>query len=189
MASLSGVSDIELYNSMKAGSQKAYDQIYARYWQKLYTETHRRLKNVELVEEIVHDVFIDLWEKREKKQIEHLYRYLVTAVRYSVFTNYKKKKSLPYFEEPLEHMALSYLEADSLLNVKELKNCVAIWLTMQPEKRAEVFRLKYMEDLSTREISEHLGISQKTVQNQLITSFASLREFVKKMMILLVLIP
>ena len=86
-------------------------------------------------------------------------------------------------------MALSYLEADSLLNVKELKNCVAIWLTMQPEKRAEVFRLKYMEDLSTREISEHLGISQKTVQNQLITSFTSLREFVKKMMILLVLLP
>jgi RNA polymerase sigma factor (sigma-70 family) len=188
MASLSGASDAELLISMKGGDKSAYNEIYERYWKKLYNETFKRLKNTALVEEIVQDVFIDLWVKRERKQIEHLYRYLIIAVRYTVYTNYRRTKSLPYFEEPLEHMALSDLEADSLLNVKELRACISLWMTMQPEKRAEIFRLKYMEDFSTREISEMLGISQKTVQNQLITSFTSLRDFLKKLMILLTLI-
>ena len=101
---------------------------------------------------------------------------------------YKKGKTSPIFEEPLEYIALDSLQADSLLNVKELKSCISLWLSMQPEKRGEIFRLKYMEDLTTREISEILGISQKTVQNQLITSFTSLREFLTKLMIVLMVL-
>jgi len=188
MASFSGASDAELLISMKDGSKSAYNEIYVRYWKRLYNEAFKRLKNTELVEETVQDVFVDLWISRERKQIQHLYKYLIVSVRYTIYTKYRKKKSLPYFEEPLEHIALSDLEADSFLNVKEIKGCIAIWMSMQPEKRAEIFRLKYMEDFSTREISEMLGLSQKTVQNQLITSFTSLRDFLKKLMILMTLI-
>ncbi len=185
MASPSDASDAELLVLMKQGSKAAFDVIYDRYWKKLYNETYKRLKNIMVVEEIVQDVFTDLWAKREVKDIQFLYKYLLTAVRYTVFTNYRKNKSTPYFEEPLEHMALSSLEADTLLNVKELKGCIDIWMSMQPEKRAEVFRLKYIDDYTTKEISEMLGITQKTVQNQLLTSFNSLRDFLRKMMMLL----
>jgi RNA polymerase sigma factor (sigma-70 family) len=188
MSPMSGSTDPELLIMMKQGSKAAFDEIYERYWKKLFNDTYKRLRKMEVVEEIVQDVFADLWAKREVKEIQYLYKYLLTAVRYTVFTTYKKNKATPYFEEPLEHMALSSLESDTLLNVKELQGCIAIWMTMQPEKRAEIFRLKYVEDFSTREISEMLGISQKTVQNQLLTSFNSLREFLKKFMILLSLI-
>lgn len=99
----------------------------------------------------------------------------------------KKGKTAPIFEEPLEFIALDSLQADSLLNVKELQACIKLWMSLQPEKRGEIFRLKYVEDLTTREISEILGIAQKTVQNQLRTSFASLRDFLSKLMILLTL--
>lgn len=188
MSPISGSTDAELLIMMKQGSRAAFNEIYERYWKKLYNDTYKRLRRIEIVEEIVQDVFSDLWVKREVKDIQYLYKYLVTAVRYTVFTTYKKNKSTPYFEEPLEHMALSSLEADTLLNVKELKGCIAIWMAMQPEKRAEIFRLKYMDDYSTKEISEILGISQKTVQNQLLTSFNSLRDFLRKLMILLTLV-
>jgi RNA polymerase sigma factor (sigma-70 family) len=180
-------SDTELTFHLKEGEKVAFDEIYERYWKKLYNDTYKRLRRVEQVEEIVQDVFTDLWAKRTTKNIENLYGYLLTAVRYQVFMLYKKGKTSPIFEEPLEHLAFDTLQADSLLNVKELKGCIALWLSMQPEKRGEIFRLKYMEDLTTREISEMLGISQKTVQNQLLTSFTSLREFLSKLMILLTL--
>lgn len=180
--------DEELLIFMKQGNRAAFEVIYERYWKKLYNETHKRLKDIMLVEEIVQDVFTDLWARREVKDIQFLNKYLITAVRYSVFAKYKKRKTTPYFEEPLEHMALSSLEADTLLNVKELKGCITIWMSMQPEKRLEIFRLKYLDDYTTREISEMLGLSQKTVQNQLLTSFNSLRDFLKKLMILLSLV-
>ena len=113
------------------------------------------------------------------KQIEHLQKYLIVAARYTLYLNYRKRKLLPYFEEPFENMAISSMEADSLLKLKELKTAVSLWSDRQPEKRAEIFRLKHIEDLSTKQISKTLGLTQKTVQNQLITSFKSLREFLK----------
>lgn len=188
LAAFRSFSDTDLISYLKEGEKTAFDVIYDRYWKKLYNDTYKRLRRQEQVEEIIQDVFTDLWTKRANRNIENLYGYLLTSVRYQVYMLYKKGKTAPIFEEPLEFIALDSLQADSLLNVKELQGCIKVWMSMQPEKRGEIFRLKYVEDLTTREISEILGIAQKTVQNQLLTSFASLRDFLSKLMILLTLI-
>ncbi|MBB5636936.1 RNA polymerase sigma-70 factor (ECF subfamily) [Pedobacter cryoconitis] len=180
--------DTQLVASMTAGDKAAFDEIYERYWKKLYNESFKRLRSMEQVEELVQSVFVDLWTKKERKNIQNIYAYLLTAVRYQVYMLYKKGRTLPQFEEPLEHMALSYSSADSLLNEKEIRNYIAVWLALQPEKRGEIFRMKFMEERTTKEISEHLGISQKTVQNQIITSHASLREFLQKIMIMMTIL-
>lgn len=185
LAKYHSYTDPELVSYLQEGDKEAFDEIYERYWKKLYNETYRRLKHIELIEEIVQDVFAELWSKRAVRKIDNLYPYLLTCVRYQVFMLYKKGKSSPEFEVPLEHIALSDLQADSLFNEKELKGCIALWMTLQPQKRGEIFRMKYMEDLTTKEISELLGISQKTVQNQLLTSFSNLRDFLNKIMVLL----
>ncbi|RAJ32964.1 RNA polymerase sigma factor [Pedobacter cryoconitis] len=177
--------DAQLVASMTAGDKAAFDEIYERYWKKLYNESFKRLRNMEQVEELVQSVFVDLWSKKERKSIINIYAYLITAVRYQVYMLYKKGQTLPQFEEPLEHMALSGSEADSLLNEKEIRNYIAVWLAMQPEKRGEIFRMKFMEEMTTREISEKLGISQKTVQNQVLTSHASLKQFLERLMVMM----
>ena len=177
--------DEDLLRMMKTGDRTAFDDIYDRYWQRLYSEAHKRLKNTQQIEELVQDVFADLWEKRESKDIVNLRSYLLTCTKYQVYAIYRKEKNNPEFEEPLEAMAFYNVHADTMLNEKELRGCVAIWLGMQPVKRAEIFRLKYMEDMGTRQISEILNISQKTVQNQLLNSYASLRKFLNKMMVAL----
>lgn len=177
--------DSQLVSLIREGDRMAFDEVYERYWKKLYNDTFKRLKSIEMIEEIVQDVFSNLWSTRASRKIQNVYPYLLTAVRYQVFMLYKKGRNMPIFEAPLEHMALSSLQTDSLFNEKELRGCIAIWMVMQPEKRRVIFQMKYMNDQSTKEISEILGISQKTVQNQLLTSFASLRDFLSKMMILL----
>nr|WP_162988805.1 sigma-70 family RNA polymerase sigma factor [Pedobacter schmidteae] len=167
--------DVELSALIKAGDEAAFDETYRRYWKKLYSEAYKRLRNAELCEEVIQDVFADFWVKREEKQVLQLFPYLAASVRYQVFMLYKKGKSLPVFEEPLEHMAEESLQADSLFYEKELRECIDVWLALQPEKRREIFKMRFSDELSTREISEILGISQKTVQNQLLTATASLR--------------
>ncbi|MFA4870070.1 MAG: sigma-70 family RNA polymerase sigma factor [Pedobacter sp.] len=167
--------DAQLVNLVKSGDEMAFDETYKRYWKKLYSEAYKRLRNAELCEEVIQDVFADLWVKRSEKQINELFPYLLTAVRYQVYMLYKKGKSMPVFEEPLEYMAQESLQADSLFYEKELKSSIESWLALQPEKRREIFRMRFMQELSTREISEILGVSQKTVQNQLLTATATLR--------------
>ena len=175
-------SDAELTAYLTAGDRAAFEEIYERYWKKLYNETFKRLRNMELVEEVVQDVFSDLWMKKEKKNIENIYAYLIGAVRYQVYIRYKKGQAIPHFEVPLDHLLLSSIQADSLFKEKELKWCISVWLAMQPVKRAEIFKMKYIDDRSTKEISELLNISQKTVQNQLLHSFSDLRTFLNKIM-------
>jgi len=181
--------DVQLVTLLMEGDRLAFDEVYERYWKKLYNDTYKRLKSIEMIEEIVQDVFSNLWSSRGKRNIQNIYPYLLTSVRYQVFMLYRKGKATPEFEEPLEHMILSSLQADSLFNEKELRGCISVWMALQPDKRRAVFQMKYVDEKSTREISEILGISQKTVQNQLLTSFSSLRDFLSKVMIMLTILP
>lgn len=171
----SNLTDQELTGLVKQNDKEAFDEIYARYWKKCYHDAYSKLRNAELSQELVQDLFISLWTKRAEREINNLPNYLSTAVRFQVFTLYRKNKKAPVFEEPLDHMAETYLQADSLFNLKELKGQIEQWLKMQPEKRRQIFKMRFMEDLSTKEISEILNISQNTVQNHLLTATKNLK--------------
>jgi RNA polymerase sigma-70 factor (family 1) len=180
--------DDELAAMLTEGSEAAFDLIYARYWKKLYNEAFKRINDGSESEEIVQDVFVDLWHKRGSRRIENLRGYLLGAVRYQVFAVYHKRKNLPAFEEPLDYMAFSADNADANFLRDELLASIHQWLETQPEKRREIFRLRFLEGLSTLEIAEQLDISRKTVQNQLNTSQQSLRESIGRLLIAVILL-
>lgn len=182
MAYFKNHTDIELVILLREGEEDAFDEIYRRYWKSLFQEARKRLGESEYAEEVVQDVFIDLWVNRSTREINQLYAYLQTAVRYQVFMLYKKHKKLPFFEEPLEHMGFSDDKADSPFCLNELLAGIEVWLAHQPVKRREIFRLRYLEQLSTKEIAEELFIAQKTVQNQLINGQESFRAAVSKLL-------
>lgn len=176
-------SDEQLLNFLtQKDDERALVEIYKRYWKHLYNQAYKRLKQAEICEEIVQDVFVDLWTNRKKRQIEKLLPYLQTSVRYQVFMAYNKGNKLPDFEEPLEHLLTVPADADAGFFLNELITAVQNWLDLQPEKRREIFRLKFLENCTTKEIAEHLNISQKTVQNQLHGAQGSLRTAVSKML-------
>jgi len=180
--------DDELAAMLTDGSEAAFDLIYERYWKKLYNEAFKRINDSADSEEIVQDIFIDLWNKRADRQIDNLRGYLLGAVRYQVYAVYHRRKTLPAFEEPLDYMAFSSDDADSDYLRDELLSSIRLWLETQPEKRREIFRLRFLEGLSTLEIAEQLDISRKTVQNQLNTSQQSLRESIGRLLTLLILL-
>lgn len=180
MAHLVNHTDSDLVILLNQGEKEAFDEIYRRYWKSLFLEARKRLGESEYAQEIVQDVFVDLWINRSTRDIDHLYAYLSTAVRYQVFMLYKRHKKLPCFEEPMEYMGLSYDKADSQFFFNELLEGIQAWLKLQPEKRREIFRLRYIEQLTTKEIAQELSITQKTVQNQLINGQESLRTAISK---------
>ncbi|MBV8390635.1 MAG: sigma-70 family RNA polymerase sigma factor [Mucilaginibacter sp.] len=185
MRPLNSFRDDELVTLLIQGDEAAFSEIYERYWLRLYNESYKRLRDEDLCADIIQDIFADLWLSRENKNIECLAAYLFTAVRYRVFTLYKKEKNIGAFAETIEFLAESSSDPDSIFFEKEVRECINIWLNMQPEKRRQVFSMKFSQDLSTREISEILHVSQKTVQNQFTTSLKLLRLHLAKIMTLL----
>lgn len=187
MAVLPLYGDDDLCVRMRAGDVEAFNLIYRKYCRLCYHDAYKRLNDPLQCEELVQDVFTELWHTREYREIGNLKPYLQMAVKYSVFKLYQKQRSQPAFEEPLEHMILSE-NADAQLFAKELRGFIDNWLEAQPEKRREIFKMRYFQELSTKEISEELGVSQKTVQNTLLTAMTGLKGHLGKMAVLLPLV-
>lgn len=185
MRLLNSFRDDELVILLKQGDEAAFSEIYERYWLKLYNESHKRLKDGDLCADIVQDIFVDLWLTREERKIENLAAYLCTSVRYRIFALFKKTKNIEAFAEPIEFMVAASADPDSIFFEREIRECIDIWLNMQPEKRRQVFNMKFSQELSTREISEILKVSQKTVQNQFTISLKQLRVHLGKIISLM----
>lgn len=179
---------MELYTLMKGGDKSAFEQIYARYWKKLYDDNYARLKNCAVIERAIQDTFADLWLKRKEKEVVNLYPYLNTCVRYMLYAMYRKNKNAAMFRESPQDEVMSLLMRDTQLNPRELKECIGIWLRSQPFERSEIFRLKHSEGNSVKEISELLGIAQKTVQQQLTKANELLKVFLDKALTIMMMI-
>lgn len=177
--------DEQLLPLLKEGDELALRLIYLRYWKLLYDECCRRLNDPQLSEEIVQDILVDLWEKRAEREILNLEAYLKAAVKYAVFRQYRRKKLLPFFEEPLEHLIFENDGADSALFLKELHLFVERWLASQPQKRREIFIRRFMDEQSTEQISQEMDVPQKTVQNILRNTEVALKSDINKFLALL----
>lgn len=178
MSSCKTTSDTDLLLLLKQNDRSAFEELYERHWLSLYNVAFKRLNERETSKDIVQDVFADLWHRRSTKQIDKLLPYLHTAVRYKIYTLLSKGRATSHFIEPFENMMASPFTADGYLADKELKSVFADWMQTLPEKRREIFRLRYMEEISTQAIGLKMNISQKTVQNQLGIAFQNLRNFI-----------
>lgn len=168
--------DEALINLLKEDNKQAFTQIYRKYWEPLYNSAYKRLQDPELCKDIVQNVFTDLWNRRGVSNIENLPAYLHTAVRFQVYKqSVKLQPNGSEFLKVFEEMVASPFSSDGLLLEKELVRLVELWIKALPEKRRKIFVMHYYDELSTREISNQLGISQKTVQNQLNTASTYLR--------------
>lgn len=165
----------ELFLYIKKDDQRAFDELYARTWKQLYVKTYSRLKIEDLSKDIVQEVFVDFWNKRHARDILNIQAYLMQAVKFKVLDEFRKSRyefvELDNFIEQIRDSN----DADSQLISKEFFTALKAWTETLPAKRREIFRLKYEEGLSNKEIAERLDVSVKTVQNQLLNSSAELK--------------
>jgi RNA polymerase sigma factor (sigma-70 family) len=159
---------------MAIGSEQAFGALYKRYWEKAYVSAAKKLNDSELAKEIVHDIFLDLWKRRQELVITHFTAYLHKAVNYRVINSLVQKRD-NFFFDLLDKPQASFYEADLAIREKELIDLVSSWIEVLPEKRREIFVKHYFQHLTTEEIANSMQISRKTVQNQLSLSIQYLR--------------
>lgn len=175
MSNFSNHTDNELLLEIRKDSNGAFSELYERYWKLLYNSAYKRLSDEDACEDIVHDVFTDIWLRRATVEIENIPAYLHTAVRFQVLKFIGKSKLTTHFVQPFENIIDTSLKSDSNINEKEVNVLLKAWMEALPQKRRKIYMMRYEENLSTKDISERLKISQKTVQNQLGSTLHSLR--------------
>jgi RNA polymerase sigma-70 factor (ECF subfamily) len=160
---------------LKHDDPQAMVQLYKSYWKPLYTSAYKILKDKQACEDIIQDVFVQIWHKRSEIQINtSLQAYLSAAVRYAVF---RKIRELKKYEPIAEEMADLFIDL-SATNTIEYKEClqgIAQVVGQLPEKCREVYLLSREQHLSHKEISDKLSISTNTVRNHLTRALRQLR--------------
>lgn len=161
------ISDDELAALMREGEEGAFDEIYHRYWDKLYYTAHRMVKSAAVAEEITQDTFMLLWMKRETLEIQSLRPYLAAMLRYEVYRYLAKSKQAQELEQSFRNEALPSVSMDQEIENRMLLEFITNLTNRLPEKCRLVFQYNKLQDRSLPDICEELNISPKTAEAHL----------------------
>lgn len=180
------IHDSVLLQQLSQEDRKAFEIIYSRYWRPLLDIAWKSLHDKQAAEDLVQGVFLSLWQKREHLQINNLEAYLKTAVRYKVLNHIvRTKRTYEFFGSFCEIFHEKNTPETSFL-AKNLMELIHAYADTLPQKRREIFLLFIQSRLSTQEIADTLGVSQKTVQNQLGLSLHGLRARIAPVIVCLI---
>jgi len=155
--------------------REAFNQIYFRYWKKLYAKAYNILRDHDNAVDLVQEIFVWLWDHRATQNIQNLNSYLHTAVKFKIANFIRDEKVKNAFYEAVESIKSNEFYLDDSLEVRELQAVIISFTQDLPEKCRTIFNLSRFEHLSNRKIAEKLGISEKTVEGQITIALKKLR--------------
>ncbi|MFC0318764.1 MULTISPECIES: RNA polymerase sigma factor [Olivibacter] len=181
--------DAELLTKIKENDHRAFKEIYKRYWKVCFLQLFKKSSSKELAEELIQNIFISLWERRQIVEINNLSAYLMSAVRFS-FINYLKNvlQFDQYAEYKKTHSEIGANSLEEQLAVRELSISIEKGINMLPRKTREVFVLSRLEYNSVKEIAQKLKISEKAVEYHITQSLKAMRLALKDYMIIITFI-
>lgn len=161
------LSDDELTTLLKTGEEAAFEEIYNRYWNKMFYTAHRIVKSSETAEEITQDVFLLLWTKRETLNIVSLKQYLAAMLRYEVYRSLAKIKKQEVYENEIRNTSTPFISIEKDIENRLLLEIITTLTNRLSEKCRLVFQYNKLEDRSLADICEELQISPKTAEAHL----------------------
>ncbi|WP_185154468.1 RNA polymerase sigma-70 factor [Fulvivirga sp. M361] len=179
-----------IISEIKSGSKPAFEKAFRQYYGALLNFAKGMLKDEDAAEEHVQEVFIKLWEMRDKLKPDlKLFPYLLTSVRNRCLNQVKHKqveqKYINYTQKQYRDQVLSYSDYDI---EDEIIEKLQYSITLLPDKCREVFHLSRFEGFSHKQIAEKLKISTKTVENHITKAMKIIRKELLVIMNILVIL-
>lgn len=171
-----------LRKGLKDGDKKIFEEIYRLYYSPLCFYCMRYVGDMEEAKEIVQRLFLKIWMKRDRIEINtSLKSYLYRAVQnYALNYLQQQKIKQKYVIDKAHFPAQPSGNGQLKLEEEELKKVIKNAISKLPEKRRKIFELSRFEDMKYNQIAEHLAISVKTVEAQMSKSLQYLRIALKE---------
>jgi RNA polymerase sigma-70 factor (ECF subfamily) len=172
--------DEKLLQLLANGNDDALAEIYRHFWKPLFISSYNILKDKAACEDIIQDIFMQLWLKRRTLTIkESLHAYLHSAARYQVFRYIKNNAGREMLFEGLDER-LTGPSPENDLQQKEISEIINTVVNTLPEQCRTIYKMSREQQLSHKEIAEQLHISTKTVENQITIALRKLRSSLGK---------
>ena len=178
------LTDADVFKLFKKGDERAFEDLYRRYFKALSHYGFRICQDHELIENAIQDLFIDLWRRRAfLGEIENVKFYLIKSLRNQLIRNSQKdvlenSEDVNDFLDYLGSLSIEHTivqkESEELRNNK-IKEAIS----KLSSRQKEVIHLRYFQNLSLDEISTLIVLPKQVVKNLLSKSYAVLKIYLK----------
>lgn len=170
------------------GEVKAFEEVFNYYWKSLYKIALYGLRSHEEAEEVVQELFSNLWQQRGTLKILNLSAYLTSAVRRRVIDCIRAKvvhdKYWQYYKNFIPNQKSI---TDESISFTELNEQLEKAIGQLPAKSQLVFRLNRLEGKPVHEIAKFLKISERAIEYHITKSLRVIKSQLKDFVLLLIL--
>jgi RNA polymerase sigma factor (sigma-70 family) len=164
--------DKQIWGNIKKGNRQALKQLHERYFNQMCLYTLKSIEESGVVEEIVSDCFIKIWENRDKINIKtSVKHYIFLMLRHNIIDFHREKKflteSIDNIPEPVQEEVFDEQYQDALL---------FSFIEKLPYQRRKILEMAVFDSMTYTEIAEKLGISRNTVKTQIARAYRFLKE-------------
>lgn len=169
--------------AISRGDGKAFESLFLHYFPRVKGFISGILQNEEEAEDISQDIFVSLWQNREKlTEIENLNAYLYRIAKNTVLRHIERFLLFRDYQQlQTNNASFSSTDNDSIeeeLYAKELEYLIAVAVEKMPPQRKLIYRMSRIEGISNDEIAKRLSISKRTVENHLTQALADIRKII-----------
>lgn len=176
--------DTELSDEIKRGNRRSFREIYNRYHKNLYYLAWKYLKNENLAEDAVQDIFLKFWRKR--KSLDHslsvegfLFTMLKNHVLNMVRDENNRKKIIREVSRSSQNTELQNVVEEEIIYDEYKEMFKEALTTLSPAQR-EVFEQRSLKGLSNGEIANKRNVSKHTVKTQYYLGSKAIRDYLEK---------
>jgi RNA polymerase sigma-70 factor, ECF subfamily len=184
------LTDSELIEQIRKGDSRSFEQVFHLYAENLVRYATTILKDLDEAEDIVQQLFVSIWDKKNIPNITgSLKSYLYRSVYNSSLNKLKQSKVKESYAVNMAYVSDGLtLSTNAVAEQNELAKAIQKAIDDLPEQCRLVFTMSREEQLKYQEIAEKLGISIKTVENQMGKALKHMRNRLKEFMVILTLL-
>jgi len=171
------LTDSHLIALWRTGNEKAFGALFNRYFYKLYTYTSKLVPDKRMAEEIVMDVMLAVWQKRDMLNTSlSLSAYLYRSVKNRLIDHLRKQHVPTVSLDQTTVEPPSQFITDSRLLHKELESQYRLSLNRLPPQKKRIFTMSREEGSSYKEIADRLQLSKNTVENHMVAALRLMKD-------------
>jgi RNA polymerase sigma-70 factor (family 1) len=170
-------SDKELLQAIRLGDEKAFQCIFDRHWNTLFSFVYKLISDEDQTKDILQNTFLEIWKRKDTLIVEDsIMPYLFKIAKNDVISLFRKDKVRLQGDEILVRNLQSADLPDERMLASELQQTIDTELVKMPFNMRQCFHLSRYENKSVRDIAEELRLSEQTVKNNISEALRRLRQ-------------
>lgn len=170
------IGEQKLVRKLRKGCHQSFTTLFHLYGKKLYNFSYKYTDSHAESEEIVQEVFLKIWNKRDTINSKLSFNaFLITIAKNHIFNKIKKEASRKQYRAQITSSELITNETENKVIFADLEKIANSNIEDLPPKRKQIFLLRRDSGLSVKEIANQLGIAESTVENQMNKAIKTLK--------------